>query len=266
MHHPPYVILPLLWSGIVLANPGTAWSQSGTRVPVSQPQARTATGVAVVELFTSQGCSSCPPADEVLREIDRIARERNLPVYALSFHVDYWNRLGWDDPYSQPQFTTRQQAYARSRQSTRVYTPQMIVGGSTEFVGSNQALATRAINQSLKRDALVRVAVEARPDSTTKGITVDYELAGPTRGKLLNVALVDTPTENPVPRGENAGRSLSHVNVVRAFETVKLEKNTGRLDLSPPPDLRLTDATVLAYVQDPDSLAIVGAAPTTVRD
>ena len=96
---------------------------------------RQRTGVAVVELFTSQGCSSCPPADTALQQVERVAKERNLRVYCLSFHVDYWNRLGWNDPYSHADYSARQATYAAKKTDNNLYTPQMIVNGTDEFVG-----------------------------------------------------------------------------------------------------------------------------------
>ena len=96
-------------------------------------------GFAVVELFTSEGCSSCPPADALLAEQVRDAREHGRPVYCLAFQVDYWNRLGWADPYSDAGFSRRQNDYAQAFQSDRVYTPQVVVNGTEEFVGSDRA-------------------------------------------------------------------------------------------------------------------------------
>ena len=99
----------------------------------------------VVELFTSEGCSSCPPADKLLEKL------RSDDVLVLSFHVDYWNQLGWRDPFSSPEYTIRQRQYAGLFKLDQVYTPQMIVGGETEFVGSNSKLATAAISKAKNR-------------------------------------------------------------------------------------------------------------------
>src|SRR5258706_10393726 len=100
-------------------------------VPTTQP-----TGIAVIELFTSEGCSSCPPADALLAEILRDARGKNLAIYPLAFHVDYWDHLGWRDPYSDPAYSARQRGYSRTFHRDSIYTPQMIINGVSEFVGS----------------------------------------------------------------------------------------------------------------------------------
>ena len=103
--------------------------------------------VAVIELFTSQGCSSCPPADRLLAKTNRTSNGRN--IFTLSFHVDYWNRLGWADPFSQSAFSKRQEHYVSSLNASGSYTPQAVVNGTTEFVGSNESSLNRAIAKSL---------------------------------------------------------------------------------------------------------------------
>lgn len=115
--------------------------QPGSVSDTSQSSRQQPSAVAVVELFTSQGCSSCPPADRVLQAIHENASTNELPVHVLSFHVDYWNHLGWEDPYSSPVCTLRQKRYAVSMGSKRIFTPQMIVNGTVSFVGSDSARA-----------------------------------------------------------------------------------------------------------------------------
>ena len=104
---------------------------------VSEAMAAEGGGVAVVELFTSEGCSSCPPADDVLNALAADARTRHTRVFALAMHVDYWDSLGWPDPFASPAMTSRQQDYARSFGVRGLYTPQMVVGGAEEFTGSD---------------------------------------------------------------------------------------------------------------------------------
>ena len=158
----PVAIIALTFSGwtIPYANAQSPSAKAPTRNSLNQVQSGALKPVAVVELFTSQGCSSCPPADALLRKIHEYAEENKLPVYVLSFHVDYWNRLGWTDPYSDPTYTQRQRAYARHFGTDRVYTPQMIVGGEREFVGSNGKQAGVALQESLQASARVKVSVE----------------------------------------------------------------------------------------------------------
>lgn len=231
---------------------------------VNTGQAQTAddqqpVGVAIVELFTSQGCSSCPPADVVLRKLDTVAQERGLAVHCLSFHVDYWNRLGWEDPYSSPIYSQRQRAYAVARQSRRVYTPQMIVNGSTEFNGSNQVKAQAAISKSLAEKPTAKIELDIESDAAAELVTVGYRTEGELASRLLHIALVQPSAANSVPRGENAGRDLSHANVVRAFKSMGLSESDGSVQLRVPSDMSLANAKIIAYIQDPKTLAIVGA-------
>src|SRR5258706_3032673 len=106
----------------------------------------------VMDLVTSQGCSSCPAADKNLAEINEDAEKNGQPVYGLSFHVDYWNYIGWKDPYSKPEYTARQHQYAQKLNSESVYTPQMIVNGEIEFVGSNKKASSEAVAQALTKE------------------------------------------------------------------------------------------------------------------
>lgn len=249
-----FMIPVLSWVGLIL--PTVAQAQSGSR---SAPRPPVNQGIAVVELFTSQGCSSCPPADKVLQRIATAARENNLAVFALSFHVDYWNRLGWTDPYSDASFSQRQRSYAGAMKSNRVYTPQMIVNGTTEFVGSRRTQANQAISKSLRRGAKATIAATLNNNAPDRLVDFQYQLSGQTNGKILNVAVVETPQSTSVPRGENAGRDLSHVNVVRVFRSIPINRTSGNLSLELPDDLDPSAIQVIAYVQDPKTLMISGA-------
>lgn len=263
---------------------GTTFAQSSSR-PTTQSSSRTATqkaptvnrttssqnsvssskGIAVVELFTSQGCSSCPSADAVLKQIDGAAKTYNHPVFVLSFHVDYWNRLGWDDPYSSPAYSKRQRSYASARGSRRVYTPQMIVNGATEFVGSKRDQANAAISASLKTPATIAVQLAQPKVISGKSATVTYALKGQVAGQYLHVAIVATPKSNRIPRGENSGRSLSHVNVVRAFTSTRISGSSGTVTLELPEGLDAANAKVIAYVQNPRDLKIGGASARSLQ-
>lgn len=217
----------------------------------------------VVELFTSQGCSSCPPADSALRQIAATAEESALPVYVLSFHVDYWNQLGWTDPYSQAAFSERQRAYASAWRSKRVYTPQMIVGGQTEFVGSNKAKAHEAITKALTQAVKNRLELQTNIADADGVLTAQYKIMGPLGRSVLNLALVDSPTANNVPRGENAGRELTHVNVVRALHTLEVTEAEGTIELAIPQGMQASKWMLIAYLQDRKSLAILAATTAT---
>jgi hypothetical protein len=221
-------------------------------------------GVAVVELFTSEGCSSCPPADGVLGDF---ARSTNRSVYALAFHVDYWDDLGWPDRFASRDFTARQQAYAGAFGSRGLYTPQMIVDGTEQFTGSDRDRAGAAVAGALGRPASVPLRVQAR-DVRRDAVTVDYEAPGAPEGCSLNVALVEASAITAVRSGENAGKTLHHVNVVRAFVAAPLGAATGSVVIRLPERGPRGGVELIAYVQrarsDGSGMPVLGAARASV--
>jgi hypothetical protein len=168
----------------------------------------------LLELFTSEGCSSCPPADALLADL--AADPRVIP---LSFHVDYWNELGWPDRFSSPENTARQRAYAASLGARGLYTPELIVGGVEGFVGSDRAQAETAMAAALREPPTVTLALNAHAVDGN-ALELAYTAAGAPPGALMNVAVVDREATTQVRAGENSGRTLRHVNVVRAFASV----------------------------------------------
>jgi hypothetical protein len=166
---------------------------------------------AVVELFTSQGCSSCPPADRVLSEL---AREPD--VVALSLPVDYWDYLGWKDTLAQPAFSARQRAYAQSRGDRQVFTPQMVVNGKTACVGSDRAQVERSILRASDGRPELPVPVSIREEGPTIAIEVGAA-TGPERKADVWVLPVVRAQEVAIRRGENRGRSVTYANVVRGL-------------------------------------------------
>jgi hypothetical protein len=219
-----------------------------------------AEGPVVVELFTSQGCSSCPPADQVLAKIAAWSEKHELPVYCLSYHVDYWNSLGWADPYSSGEFSQRQRSYAAAFDSRRIYTPQMIVGGASEFFGSSGKKAEAAIQAALATKATHSVTLNTAMSDDKRSADIEYVVEGDVSGVVLNIALVQNEASNKVPRGENAGESLAHVQVVRALQSVSLDEASGKRTFEVPKSLEADAASVVAYVQDSESMHISGAA------
>src|ERR1700757_5382922 len=163
----------------------------------------------VVELFTSEGCSSCPPADALLAEL-----AGRPDVLALSFHVDYWDRLGWKDPFSSPAATERQQRYAELLRLATVYTPQMVVDGRWQAVGSDHTKVQRALDAARHTVAEVQVAL-----AIGGGLAhIKLGAAGdPVLGDVLLIGF-DRRHVSAVQRGENGGRTLAHVDVVRGIE------------------------------------------------
>jgi hypothetical protein len=166
----------------------------------------------VVELFTSQGCSSCAPADAFLGEL---AKREDL--IALSFHVDYWNYLGWRDPFSSPESTARQRAYGRSLGKRYVYTPQMVIGGVAQAVGSGRSEVLALIDKARLRNPLdIRIT---HPDADTATLHIG---AGSKQRRPAAVwfAFYDDEHVTKIARGENRGRRLVNTNVVRSMKQV----------------------------------------------
>ncbi len=215
----------------------------------------------IIELFTSQGCSSCPAADKNLSEILKRYTKENASVYGLSFHVDYWNHIGWKDPYSNKEFTTRQRQYAQQMNLSSIYTPQMIVNGANEFVGSNANDADVSINEALKNAPAYHIKI-TNISRANQMITITYTINKESNGEILNVALVEKNVENYVSRGENEGRKLHHDNVVRSFKTVQLQR-TGEIYI-PIGSINIQNSSVILYIQNKD-WRILGAASKSLE-
>lgn len=210
----------------------------------------------LLELFTSQGCSSCPPADAVLAKL--VAED--LPVIALSYHVDYWNRLGWKDPYSQAQFSERQRQYATKINDRGVYTPQVVVQGQSGHVGSREREIRQVIQQKQQKPSHTGVDV-ALVSQEKDQLTLAYTLDGAWDNTVLNLALVEKQVANHVPKGENRGRALAHVQVVRDFQSLRPDEAKGELSIQH--ELLTQDAEqwdLVAFVQKKDSWEVVAVA------
>lgn len=240
-----YVILLLTAVGMALSLP-----PKNSVKPATRP-------VVVLELFTSQGCSSCPPADKAVQELTQQAARSGQAVYNLSFHVDYWNRLGWQDPFSNKLFTDRQRQYDRAL-NTQTYTPQLVINGRQDVVGGQRGRIEQAIQTIQKQPVSAFVGVDGSITRDDKQIMVKYELstAGPYR---VNVALVQKEARTAVRNGENGGRTLINSNVVRQFKTIDESGTSGNAILPLPTGLTADQTAVLVYVQRTDNGQVVGA-------
>jgi len=240
---------------------GAVGTSFATRAGATAARASTppqGTGVAVVELFTSEGCSSCPPADRVLSDVAARAKSASLPVYVLSFHVDYWNYLGWRDRFSSSSYSERQRGYASINPSGGTYTPQAVVNGDSECVGSDSSQINALIAAALKRQSRTQIELQAR--RTDDGIEVSYRVSGESTGRILNLALVEPHAESAVKSGENSGERLAHVNVVRGFQSRALAAgNVGSWSFKPGADFDRRPVGVVAYAEDAEQRDISGA-------
>lgn len=177
----------------------------------------------LLELFTSEGCSSCPPADALLKKLDESQPVSGAELIVLSEHVDYWNDIGWRDPYSSREFSERQQVYAELFGLRSVYTPQMVVDGYFEFVGSDERRAIRAVRAATKVEKVPVVLSSIRREAMNS-IVLHVE-AGPLRSNSTHsanvlIGIADDSDESHVINGENAGRTLMHVAVLRSLVPV----------------------------------------------
>ena len=182
----------------------------------------------IIELFTSEGCSSCPPADVLLMQLEEKQPVAGAQIIALSEHVDYWNRLGWADPYSSALFSQRQSEYSQAFGLRDIYTPQMVVDGKAEFVGSNikraHELITEAVNApKAKLDIVLAFKAQAKEIPVTVSIQSLPEITAGDSAEVL-LAIAESNLNSNVLRGENSGRKLAHTAVVRKLQ------NIGKID------------------------------------
>lgn len=211
----------------------------------------------VVELFTSEGCSSCPPADALLLQLSRQGTIDGVPLVLLGEHVDYWNYIGWTDRFSTSQFSRRQNAYAKALPSS-VYTPQMVIDGRTQFVGNDAAEVAARIAAAAKdaKPAQVSLAWEAGGS-----LHVSIHSAKPTDGAVL-LAVTEDGLSTAVANGENGGHTLHHAAVVRRLSEVG-DLRDGSFDRSlevpVPSEWNRSQLKAIVLVQDPKTMKMLGA-------
>jgi hypothetical protein len=260
---------------------GLVWMAIPSNTSSAQEQAKSAARIpVVVELFTSEGCSSCPPADALLAKLDAQQPVLGAEIIALEEHVDYWDQLGWRDPFSSAEWTERQRNYAQVFRSGSVYTPQMIVNGATEFVGSHGRQGGEAI-ESAARQATTTLSITATtvPNKNAAEVTVKVmNLDGARQNDQPEVwlAVTETGLHSAVKGGENSGEDLHHAAVVRklqrlgpaapkqgataaaampVFAGVKVSLDSG---------WKRENLRVVAFVQERHSLRIIGSAQASL--
>jgi hypothetical protein len=217
----------------------------------------------VVELFTSQGCMTCPPADQLLSNLGQQSGGRVVP---LAFHVDFWNQLGWKDPFSKHAWTERQEAYSRALRVGRMYTPQAVVNGRSEVIGSDASRLQSAVATAAARPAAT-IGLELAPADSRVSVRAQVDLPEELQGRKLDlmVALFETGLVTAVGRGENGGKTLHNDYVVRELRKVGrlapkgLPKTQHTADIGLEKEWDRGKLGVAAFVQDPASLEILGA-------
>lgn len=213
-------------------------------------------GFVVLELFTSEGCSSCPPADELLAKVQRQAG--NQPVYVLSYHVDYWDHQGWKDVFSNADYSKRQYDYA-TKFGTRIYTPQVVVNGKTEFVGSDEVATNLALLTGLSGKSTVRLQLNG--ELQNKQVLLNYEVSGQQEEDELVVAVVQKNAVHQIKRGENEGRILSHAQIVRSLHKFPLaNQEKGQVKVALPKEYTIEGWEMIGLLQGKSSKVIHDAA------
>ena len=208
---------------------------------------------AVLELFTSEGCSSCPPADNLLPQLTKL----DSNIIPLSFHVDYWNRLGWEDPFSKSEFSERQREYARQFNLENIYTPQLVVNGEYEFIGSDKSYSESIITKALKQKATVRLTIMNVTQNSGK-LNFSVHAEGDFKNADLMAALVQKQVIMKVKAGENRGATLSHTNVVREFSMQTASTET-QFELTIPGNILSGGWQIVVYARGKKDLKITGA-------
>ena len=225
----------------------SAMAAESTRIPV------------LVELFTSEGCSSCPPADRLLSHLLETQPIPGVEIIPLSEHVDYWNQLGWTDPFSSSAFSERQRQYAATLRGEGVYTPQMVVDGKAAFVGSDTQRALQAITDSAKSPkAAVAVHCSTNPPSLAvriESVTSDAD---------VTLAITENALQSNVTRGENKGRVMAHAGVTRSIAIVGRARKRQPFTVEPKLLLDKTwnrdNLSAVVFLQDRASRRVLGAA------
>ena len=254
-----------------------AHARNRPRAPAAREEAQpNAASPVIVELFTSEGCSDCPPADRLLYQLAQTQSVPGAAIIPLEQHVDYWDSDGWRDPFSSSQFTHRQEDYVYAFNAPTAYTPQMVVDGAAQFVGSDQRRALAAIAQAAKTPK-ANLQLELRPDanSSPRSVPLRVSIASlpggdPKHGADVLLAVTEDDLASNITRGENAGVQLNHRAVVRQLRTLGRVDSSGAFTAQP--DLSIADGWkrenlhVVVFVQDRGTKHILGASTLSLAD
>ena len=231
---------------VLLSASGLSRAQSPDRVPV------------IAELFTSEGCSSCPPADDLLQMWLQEQPIKGVYIVPLSEHVTYWDHQGWKDPFSAQQFTARQQQYGQRFNLDSIYTPQLIVDGTREFVGSDKRAIERALTDAAKTPKPALQVAVTTADGSLKITASGAGLTAETNAELI-FAVTEDHLVIDVPRGENAKRTLKHSGVVRWLSSGG-ETRSATATVKIAPDWHRENLRVVAFVQSRKTRRVISAA------
>ena len=266
-------LLGLLLSGLILIVPAASrWGRQGAASVATDSGARVPV---LLELFTSEGCSSCPPADAFLARLEEQQPIAGAEIIALEEHVDYWDHQGWIDPFSSAQWTQRQESYAAGFGDHGVYTPELVVNGRSGFVGSREGYAYRAIASAMAqprtRISLALLKSERRDQARLKIEVEKLQGAQPSDVAEIWLAITEKALHTAVAGGENAGNDLHHAAVVRwlhkagAADRNAAAAYTGEAELKLDSAWKRTNLRVVVFVQEKRSRHILGAASARIE-
>lgn len=246
-----------------MARFGVIKTVSAAALFVQSLAAASAAKPVLLELFTSEGCSSCPPADALLQKLDKDQPLDGVELIVLSEHVDYWNHGGWKDPYSSRAISERQEAYARQLGTEDIYTPQLVVDGTREVVGSNWPKAKGAILRSIERPKLP-VILSLQRTGEREQLHIEVPPSGDVPRGDVYLALATDRAPARVAQGENAGRELSHVAVLSSLKKIGSITATKGLSVDLPVSAKSerVSSRTIAFVENPANHQILGAAQT----
>jgi hypothetical protein len=252
-----YLVLSIL-TGIFSLGPITYPGIFKSTPPIAKANpSPKGSGFVVVELFTSEGCSSCPPADALLEKIQK--ETKNKEIYLLAFHVDYWNRLGWKDPFSDAEYSSRQNQYASWLKLSTVYTPQVVVNGKTEFIGSDEKSLRNSIRIESEKTPMNLFRLDDLKISP-ESLQVHYETEKRLTNSSLILVLVQNHAETYVKRGENEGRTLSHIQIVRNLKSISLDgRASGILYLDRVKGVPAQNFELMGFLQNKSNGEILAA-------
>ncbi|KUJ59373.1 hypothetical protein AR687_23490 [Flavobacteriaceae bacterium CRH] len=203
-------------------------------------------GFAIVELFTSEGCWSCPPADELMAKLQRENTDRN--IYFLAYHVDYWDRLGWKDQFSLAEFTNRQQQYQDWLHLYVMYTPQFIINGTAEFAGYNETALSQKIDDALKMKQTEELELTAYSDKDS--IAIHFKTNSVHKNTKLFIATILRKGTSKVQHVENKGHTLNHIQIVKELNSFPIADKEGNVTVSKPKNFNATDWQLVGFIQN----------------
>lgn len=209
----------------------------------------------VIELFTSQGCSSCPPADKLLKEIKDTYGD---DVITLSYHVDYWDYIGWKDPFATQAFTQKQYGYAEKFRSRSVYTPQAVINGRTHYTGSDKSSIYRVLTSKNTHALPIDISLTNVEKGNT-AIAVDYTISDTDAANELTFVITINEKVTQVKRGENRNKTLKNSHIVVAEQTIRRYNSKGQITLQIPSWVQNNDQLSIVAYATKDNVGIVSA-------